>query len=459
MKRKLISVFMTVIMGCTLLAGCGSSGDSTGTSSGESTVAMENNEDAETETKEADTKEADTDGDQTLTVWAWDKSFNIYSMEEAEKVYQKDHPGFQLEIVEVGWDDMQTKLSTIVGSGNYDQLPDILLMQDFAYQKYCITYPDLFQDLTDCGIDFSQFAEGKLNASVVGGKNYGVPFDNGTEIAAYRTDILEQAGYTVEDLTDIDWDRFIEIGKDVFSKTGYSLCSVQAASSDLIYQMLQSAGVSTWNEDDTPNLVGNDVLKQCVGIYKTMFEEGVMAITNSWDEYIATFTSGKSCGVINGCWIMASIQSAKDTSGLWQITNLPSLPGVEGATNYSNQGGSTWAITSNCSDFDLAVDFLKETFAGSVELYETILPGAGALSTWIPASESSVYSEPQEFYGGQEVFSLLTDFAEKTPSVNLGVYYTEANTALATLLANVVAGSDIDDELKIAQETVEFSMQ
>jgi len=138
---------------------------------------------------------------------------------------------------------------------------------------------------------------------------------------------------------------------------------------------------------------------------------------------------------------------------------MPSIPGVAGATNYSNQGGSTWAVTTNCKNTELAIDFLKQTFAGSVELYETILPSSGALSTWLPASESAVYAEPQEFFGGQQVFTLLTEFAEKTPSVNLGVYYTEANTALATLLSNVVAGADIDAELENAKSTVEFNMQ
>ena len=436
MKKKFLVVLLAAVLGSTLISGCGS--DPSKAESGQKKKESAEN---------------------SLTVWAWDKTFNIYAMEEAEKIYQAQNPDFSLEIVEVGWDDMQTKLSTIVGSGNYDQLPDILLMQDFAYQKYCITYPDLFQDLTDSGIDFSQFAEGKVNASVVEGKNYGVPFDNGTEIAAYRTDILEQAGYTIEDLTDIDWNRFMEIGKDVYEKTGYSLVSVQAASSDLIYQMMQSAGASTWNEDGAVNFTENDILKQCIEIYKEMADAHVMQIVNSWDEYIGTFTSGKACGVINGCWIMASMQTAESQAGNWQITNFPSLPGVEGATNYSNQGGSTWAITTNCQDTDLAVDFLKNTFAGSKELYDTILPGAGALATWLPASESDVYAEPQEFYGGQQVYTLLSEFSEKVPSVDLGVYYTEANRALSTLLSNVVAGADIHAELETAKETVEFDMK
>ena len=394
----------------------------------------------------------------TLTVWAWDSQFNLYAMEEAAKIYQQKNPDFKLETTEITWDDLQTKLGTIIGSGDFSQLPDICLMQDYAYQKYVTIYDGLFQDITDCGIDFSQFAEGKLTASVVE-KNYGVPFDNGADVAIYRTDILEEAGYTIEDLTDIDWDRFIEIGEDVYEKTGYSLLSVQTGGSDLIYQMMQSAGKSTWNEDGTPNIANNADLKQCLEIYKEMADKHVMDVRNSWDEYVATFTSGKTAGVINGCWIMVQLQSAEDLSGKWAITNIPSLPGVEGATNYTNQGGSTWAITSNCQNVELATDFLGSTFAGSTELYDTILPGAGAISTWLPASESEVYAEPQEYYGGQAVYKLIAEFASKVPTVDLGVYYTEANTALATVVGNILGGADIDSELKTAQDDVEFNMR
>lgn len=406
-----------------------------------------------------DSKGGEAKDENTLTVWAWDAQFNLYAMEEAEKIYQQKNPDFKLELVEITWDDLQTKLGTIIGSGNFSELPDICLMQDYAYQKYVTIYDGMFQDITNSGIDFSQFAEGKLASSVVDGKNYGVPFDNGTDVAIYRTDILEQAGYTIEDLTDIDWNRFIEIGEDVYAKTGYSLLSVQTGGSDIIFQMMQSAGKSIWNEDGTPNIANNADLKQCLEIYKEMSDKHVMDVRNSWDEYVATFTSGKTAGVINGCWIMVQLESAEDLSGKWAVTNIPSLPGVDGATNYTNQGGSTWAITANCQNVELAADFLGSTFAGSTELYDTILPGAGAISTWLPAAESDVYAEPKEYYGGQAVYGLIADFASKVPAVDLGVYYTEANTAIATVVGNVLGGADIDAELETAQGTVEFNMR
>lgn len=34
-------------------------------------------------------------------------------------------------------------------------------------------------------------------------------------------------------------------------------------------------------------------------------------------------------GVINGCWIMGTIQTAEDQSGKWAITNIPKLTNVK----------------------------------------------------------------------------------------------------------------------------------
>ena len=36
--------------------------------------------------------------DNTITVWCWDKTFNIFAMEEAAKIYQKDHQDVKIDI-------------------------------------------------------------------------------------------------------------------------------------------------------------------------------------------------------------------------------------------------------------------------------------------------------------------------------------------------------------------------
>ena len=78
-----------------------------------------------------------------------------------------------------------------------------------------------------------------------------------------------------------------------------------------------------------------------------------------WDQYIASMNKGTAAGVIQGCWIMSSIQAAEDQSGKWAIVNMPALDDIEGATNYANCGGASWAVSSNCKNTELAFDFLK----------------------------------------------------------------------------------------------------
>lgn len=441
MKKKLLSMLLCTAMAASMvLAGCGDSGNGGSGDTGKSDGGSSGDEN-------------------TLTVWCWDPAFNIYAMEEAAKEYQKDHPEVTVNVVETPWDDVQTKLTTAATSGKYDTLPDILLMQDNAFQKNVISYPDAFTDLTDSKIDFSQFAEGKTAYSVVDGKNYGVPFDNGAVIACYRTDILEQAGYTVDDFTDITWSEYIEKGKDILAKTGKPLLSCVSGESDVITMMLQSTGSSLFDDEGNPDMVDNEALKKVMETYQELIQTGVMVEVNDWEQYVGTLTNSTVAGTINGCWIMGSIQTAEDQSGNWAITNMPKMEGVDGATNYSNNGGSSWAITSNCKNIELAEDFMASTFAGSVSLYETILPKSGALATYLPAGDSEAYAEPSEFFGGDAVFAKITEYAGKVPSNNTGVYYYEARDAVGTAITNIVNGADIDSELQTAQDTVEFAMQ
>ena len=457
MKKKILATLMIVAMSASMLAGCGSKSDAPADSAAKDDAAA--TDDAAKDDAAA-TDDAAAEGEQKLTVWCWDPNFNIYAMETAAEYYKKDHPDVEVEVVETPWDDIQPMITNAASTGEYSQLPDILLMQDNAFQKNAISYPDLFVDLTDSGIDFSQFGAGKLGYSTVAGKNYGVPFDNGAVIACYRTDILEQAGYTIDDLTDITWSRFEEISSDVQSKTGYYLLSERTGEVDLLMMMLQSAGASLFNDDGTANIANNDVLKKVVETFNSLAKNNALLLTQqNWDEYIKSFNSGSAAGAINGCWIMGSVQAAEDQAGKWAITNMPKLDGVEGATNYSNNGGCSWAVTTNCKNVELATDFLNSTFCGSVDFYGEILSKSGAIASWAPAVGADVYGEPSEFFGGDAVFKKIVDFATKTPANNTGVYYYEARNAVSTALTNIANGADLDSELANAQATVEAQMQ
>lgn len=437
MKKKLLAVLLVGTMALSLAA-CGGSGDSGdgGSDSGSDTSSS----------------------DASLTVYAWDPTFNIKSMEMAGEAYAEDHEGFTLDVQEYSSDDCQQKLVSSATT-NYNALADIVLMQDNSYQKFLTSYPDAFTDLSDMDIDWDQFSTIKQSYSMKDGKHYGVPFDNGAVIACYRTDILEQAGYTLEDLTDITWSRFIEIGVDVHEKTGAYLLTSENGGGDLPIMMLQSCGASFVDEDGNPNFTDNDVLDKVVDLYVEMIQKEVLLLVNNWDEYISTLNKGTVAGVVNGNWIMASIKQAEDQSGNWAITNMPKVDDVDTATNYANNGGSSWYITANCKDVELAKDFLQSTFGSDVQFYNDILPVSGAIACYLPASDGDAYQEVDEFFQGDAVYQKILEYSSNIPECPTTPYHYEFRQDLATAVQNIVDGTDKAEALKTAQETAEFEMQ
>ena len=446
MKKKMVSVLLGVVMTASLVLGCGGNSASTD-------VATEE----ETTEETVEVSEAGTD-DETLTVWCWDPNFNIYAMKEAEKIYQREHPGFKLDIQENIYNDIEQKLITAAEAGDYSTLPDIFLMQDYSFSKMVTNYPELYTDLTDSGIDFSKFTAGKVADSTVDGKNYGVPFDNGAVIFALRTDIIEQAGLAANDFKDITWSQFMELGQKVLDTTGCPMLTA-CGGSELVIMMMQSAGASPMVEGAV-KLVDNAALKEAMEVYKKLIDTGIMVDYTDWDQYIASMNDGTAAGVIQGCWIMSSIQAAEDQSGKWAIVNMPRLESVPDATNYSNCGGASWAVSSNCKNVELAVDFLNTTFGGSIELYDILLPNAGAIASFLPAGESAIYQEGSAFYGNQPVYADIVDYAGKVPAFSYDAYYSDIRSALTDAITNVVQnGADIAQEMQNAQDTVEFNIQ
>jgi lactose/L-arabinose transport system substrate-binding protein len=113
-------------------------------------------------------------------------------------------------------------------------------------------------------------------------------------------------------------------------------------------------------------------------------------------------------------------------------------------------------VLSSSKNPDTAIDFLAKTFAGSTELYDTILPSSGAIATWLSAANSAVYNEPSEYFGGQKIYQDLVAFAGKVPQVKYGVFNYEARNEVSTALANIMQGTPVQQALDEAQRNVEF---
>lgn len=427
MKRKVLSVLLAGVMVLSLSA-CGG-GDKGG---------------SETESHK-------------LTLAAWDPAFNIPAMEAAAADYKENvDPEFELEIVEQGSsEDVETAITTAGSSGNYDNLQDIVLFQDHYIQRYVADYPDAWTPLGDIDINWDDFSAEKLDYSTIDGEHYGVPVDNGTVVAAYRVDLLAEAGYTIDDLTGCTWDEFMEIGKAVKEKTGKALLCMNSDGNDLVYIMLQAEGVSQF-KDGKPYITENETLVTIVEKLVQMAKDGVLLMPNSWSDYTDKAIQGDQvAGVMNGNWIIPTIEKVEANSGKWEITSMPTLSGEEG---YASNGGSSLYITSNCQNVDLAKDFLAYTFGGSTVTYDNALKDGGVISTYAPAGETDVYQEGVEYFNDQPIYADIVEMGTHVQIVEQNDFHYSARNYIGSAIVNIINGADTMEALKEAEDQLNFEM-
>lgn len=397
-------------------------------------------------------------GVKELTVWAWDANYNVKAFEEAEKVYDAAEPDkIDLNIVENAQDDIVQKMNTALSSGVTDGLPNIVLIEDYRAKSFLEAYPDSFFPLTDFikAEDFSQY---KIEATSVDGENYAVPFDTSSTGLYVRTDILAEAGYTVDDLKDITWAQYTEIGKKVLEKTGKKLLSTDVNDLGLIRSMINSSGAWYTGEDGkTPTLAGNASLKLAFEDFKKIYDAGLTDSNSDWSQWLSDFNTGVVWSVPTGNWITPSIAAQEEQAGKWAVVPFPRQE-MEGSVNASNLGGASIYVL-NVDGKEAAAEFLKETFGSSTELYKTLVENIGAIGSYIPATEAGVYDTEAKFFNGQKIYKDFAEWSTKIPAVNYGENTYAIEDILVKALQNYLKGEDVDKVLDAAQKEAENQLK
>ncbi len=435
MKKKILASLLAGVMAASVLAGCGSGAAS------------------DSAAQDEQTSEAGKSEDNEITVWGWDKNMNGYALEEAQKVYGD---GVKINFVEMAKDDCLTKLHTVLASGVTDDLPDIVLISDLNAQGYLMSYPDAFRPMEDV-INYDDFAEYKTAAVSYDGVTYGVPFDSGVAALYYRTDYLSEIGYTDEMMQDLTWDQYLELGEKLKEK-GHMLQTFNPNDIAEFQIMLQSTGKWFTDAEGNADFADNAALKECYDIFCRLNDSDFTKVVSDWTEFAGAVNGGDVACVLRGCWMTSTIIQSEDQSGKWKIAPVPKMS-TEGATHYSNQGGSSWFVLKNSKNSELAADFLSKTFGGSTELYNTLLSEKSIIGTYLPASDVEAYDQEFEFFGGQQVNKLLADWMSKIPAVDTGAFSAEAQSALLGVTPSILEGGDLTENLQDAEQQFEQSIQ
>jgi len=389
-----------------------------------------------------------------LTVWAWDPLFNIAALELAESIWDED--GIVLNIMESSQEDIVQRLTTQLASGVTTELPNIVLIEDYRAAGFLQSFPGMFYPV-ESYINPADFVPYKNEATSLNGTQYGVPFDTGVAGLYVRTDYLEAAGFTIDDVTDVDWDQLIDIAASVFATTGRHFITFDPSDSGFKRIMLQTAGV-WFTEDDglTPFIAGNTYIETIFLLLERINNEGLSIPVTDWGAFISAFNNGEVWAVPSGNWITPSIMAADDQAGNWAVVPIPRLPHAT-SVNASNLGGSSWYVL-NIDGREEAAQFLGETFGSNVDFYQTLLTDVGAMGTFIPAFDGEAFQTEVEFFGGQRIFYDLANWATEIPQVNFGLHTYAIGDILAIALQNFLGGQDLQSVLEAAQSQAQSQL-
>lgn len=404
-----------------------------------------------TKTKDTSSKAKDTN---ELTVWAWDPNFNIKAMNLAKDAYKSVNPDVKIKVVENAQADIVQKLNTSLSSGTTKGLPNIVLIEDYRAQSFLKAYPDMFYDLSKT-FKADDFAPYKISPTSLNGKNYGLPFDTGVTGLYIRTDYLEKAGLSAADLKDMDWNKYIEVGKKIKAATGKDMLTQDPKDLGLIRMMIQSSGSWYLKKDGvTPDLANNQALKEAFKTYKELMDANIVKPVSDWSQFVAGFNSGDVASVPTGNWITPSIKNEKSQAGKWTVLPLPKQSGISNSVNASNLGGSSWYVL-NVPGKEKAAEFLGKTFGSNVDFYQTLVKEVGAIGTYKPASEGDAYKAADDFFAGQKTITDFASWTEQIPQVNYGLHTYAIEDILAVSLQDYLKGKDLDKVFSDAQKQAE----
>lgn len=350
MKRKLLSVLLSVSMLAGVLAGCGSEPAATSEStSTETTVATE-----------AESTEA---AGQITLKWAiWDKDTTPY-WSALKEAYEASHDGVTVEMVDLGSADYMTVLATeLSGSGSDFDVVTIKDVPGYATLVSKNTLEPLDDYIKAAGIDLTQF--GGVDSQVtVDGSLYELPFRNDFWVVFYNKDIFDAANvaYPTNDMTFEEYDA---LARQVTDTTYGS--------------QIYGTHYHTWRSD--VQLFGvldgeHSILDGEYEFFKPYYEmvlaqEDDQVCRNYADlsaeglHYSAAFSGGDVAMMNMGSWFISTMISniasgEYDASlcGNWGIVKYPHAEGVEPGSTLGTITGL--AVTSVSAQKDAAFDFVN----------------------------------------------------------------------------------------------------
>lgn len=458
MKKKILSVFLCLVLAAAVLSACSNKSDTKNT-------AGKGSDNSNSGISAVGDTEMEVEGDNvtTINVWTFIALHQQFYTTMAEK-WNEEHPDKKVKLVlsNMEYSDMHNKLSLALESG--EGAPDVVDIEVGKFPAF-ITGEIGLRDLTDVIAPYKDsVVQSRLNLYSKDGKYYGLPTHVGATVAFYNTELLEQAGINYEDIK--TWDDFKAAGVKYFGATGKYFGTVETTAQWMINLMLVQKG-GNYLDVDGNLAINSDTMAEVLTYVKGMQDTGAFGIVPGGqpdaEEAYAAYNSGDYAVQIMPFWQTSRfVNYMTDLKGKVAIAPTPVWSTTDGEVQSIGGGGTGTAIIASGPNADLAAEvmaYIKLSPEANKEVWNILGFDPVNKEVW---SDTALTQNPDNQYvqyfknypfdtlnaikdniGG---LSCQTD--EKWPSIN--------NEFCTVTLTNIFEnGADIKEALDESQATLE----
>ncbi|AEI40827.1 ABC transporter substrate-binding protein [Paenibacillus mucilaginosus] len=257
--------------------------------------------------------------------------------------YEAKNTNVEINMIEVPYKDLSTKLKTMISGGKPPALARISTSELGAFANQAV---DLGE--TNGGLDAytGQFVDSLKPFYVVNNKAVAAPMDVTANGLIYNKTLFDKAGVKVPTSPDAlwTWDEFAAALKQVMDKGGAKYGLVWDYTPQRWSTLLYQFGGSLMSADGTKAAINNEAGVQAAEFFKKLHTDGI-APTSVWlggENPNNLFRSGTVAAHLAGNWM---ISNYKDISNFeWGVTYMPkakqrsSVPGGKFAMAFKKSG-------------------------------------------------------------------------------------------------------------------------
>ena len=289
--------------------------------------------------------------------------------------------------------------------------------------------------------DVDGIIDGLMDASVIEGVQYGIPFNKSTEVLYYNADILAQYGVEVP----TTMEELKQASITIYEGSNGAVVGAGFDSLNNYY----SIGLKNEGVDFTPEIdVTGDASKAVVSYYADGVRDGYFRIAGS-DRYLSGPFGAQTIAMNIGSMAGEShVRNGADGQFEYGVANRPSEINL-------SQGTDIYMFTSATAEQKTAAfEYMKYLISEDAQLYWAIQTG------YMPVRESVLNSSEYLDNEISKVPAIVGDatknlfaipvIANADPAYNLGA------TMMEKILSEIADGQDVDIDAELADFATQF---